>query len=416
VSREATAGAGRGRVKQHRTAASPCFHGGAFFEAIGEEFDDLSRRAAIVNADVLDAPFPPSPRVLAALDEDLGWLARTSPPVHAEGLRRVLARVRGVPESSFAVGAGSSDLIFRAFARWLSPRSRVLVLDPSYGEYAHVAAHVVGATVERFELSPRDGFALDLDRWSRRVHDGAFDLVVLVHPNNPTGTVLQPSELGSLLDAIPERTLAWVDEAYVDYAGAELSVEARAAASRNVVVCKTLSKAYALSGLRVAYLVGPEPRVADLRRATPPWCVGLPAQVAAVAALESDAWYRERRAQVHAWRRELLGELERDLRGRGVILFDSCANWLLLQLPDGGATARAVVERCRGRGVFLRDAGATSEVLADRFVRIAVRTPQENRRIVAAISEVMAECSEPKRRGPSRPNRNGRTTTVETRP
>ncbi len=380
-----------------RPATSPapapaCFHGGAFFEAIGDEFDHLSRRAAIVNADVLDAPFPPSPRVLAALGADPGWFARTSPPVHAEGLRRVIARTRGVSEANVAVGAGSSDLIFRAFGRWLTSRSRVLVLDPSYGEYAHVAEQVVRATVERFELSPRDGFALDLERLARRIDDGAFDLVVLVHPNNPTGTVLRRPALERFLARIPERTIAWIDEAYVDYAGPALTVEAVAAASRNVVVCKTLSKACALSGLRVAYLVGPEPLVQDLRRATPPWCVGLPAQVAAVAALESEEWYRERRAQVHAWRAELKRELDLELRERGVEVLDSCANWLLLRLPedDRGTDsppppAARLVASCRARGVFLRDAGATSRVLAGRFVRVAVRTPPENRQIVAAL-------------------------------
>jgi histidinol-phosphate/aromatic aminotransferase/cobyric acid decarboxylase-like protein len=324
--------------------------------------------------------------------------------VHAEGLRRVVARVRGIPAASVALGAGSSDLIFRAFTRWLSPRSRVLVVDPSYGEYAHVAEQVVGATVERFELAVRDRFALDLDALSRRISDagangGAFDLVVLVHPNNPTGTVLQRPELEEFLARLPPCTIAWIDEAYVDYADPKLTVEAKAAASRNVVVCKTLSKAYALSGMRVAYFVGPESLVADLRCATPPWCVGLPAQVAAVAALESEEWYRGRRARVHAWRAELRRDLERALQGSGAELFDSCANWLLLRLPEpaGGTCASAatrLVERCRRRGVFLRDAGASSRVLADRFVRIAVRTPPENRRIVAAIRAALEEPGE----------------------
>jgi histidinol-phosphate/aromatic aminotransferase/cobyric acid decarboxylase-like protein len=403
-------------------AAAACFHGGAFFEAIGEEFDDLARRRSIVNADVLDAPFPPSPRVRAALGQDLGWLARTSPPVHAEGLRRVLARVRGIPEANLALGAGSSDLIFRAFTRWLSPRSRVLVVDPSYGEYAHVVEHVVGATIDRYELSVRDRFALDLERLSQRLRPSvarsgsgrssgdAVDLIVIVHPNNPTGTVLQRPALEHFLDRLPERTIAWIDEAYVDYADPELSVEAKAAASRQVVVCKTLSKAYALSGMRVAYLVGPEPLVADLRRATPPWCIGLPAQVAAVAALESESWYRRRRRQVHAWRAELRRDLDVALEGSGILVLDSCANWLMLRLPEGGSIQRngapsrntngaplekspatRLVDRCRQSGVFLRDAGATSRVLADHFVRIAVRTPRENRRIVAAIRAAVRE-------------------------
>jgi histidinol-phosphate/aromatic aminotransferase/cobyric acid decarboxylase-like protein len=364
---------------------SPCFHGGSFFAAIGDEFDDLSRRRRVVNADVLDAPFPPSPRVRAALRADLAWLMRTSPPVHGEGLRRVVAEMRGLPEESIALGAGSSDLIFRAFTRWLTRRSRVLVPDPTYGEYAHVAGQVVGASLERFELSPRDGFALDLDALARRVRDGRFDLVVVVNPNNPTGGVVPREPLERFLAGLPRRTIAWVDEAYVEYAGPGLSVERAAASSRRVVVCKSLSKGFALSGMRVAYLVGPPPLAAELRHATPPWCVGLPAQVAAVAALKSEAWYARRRARVHQWRASLRRALASSLAGRGVRVEDSCANWLLCFLP-APLRAAELVERCRREGVFLRDAGATSPVLGRGVVRVAVRTPAENRRIVAAVA------------------------------
>src|SRR5437764_8625693 len=97
----------------HMPNASPaCFHGGSFFEAIGERFDDLTRRHDVVNADVLDAWFPPAPSVLSVLQHHLDWLARTSPPVAAAGLEAAVAAARGLAEESVLVGAGSSDLIF----------------------------------------------------------------------------------------------------------------------------------------------------------------------------------------------------------------------------------------------------------------------------------------------------------------
>lgn len=84
----------------------------------------------IINADVLDAWFPPSPTVLATLQENLPWLLQTSPPTHAEGLIRVIARTRGVLEACILPGAGSSSLIFLALRQWLTSTSRVLLLDP----------------------------------------------------------------------------------------------------------------------------------------------------------------------------------------------------------------------------------------------------------------------------------------------
>ena len=87
-------------------APAKCFHGGAFFDAIGTDFQRLERRHEIINADVLDAWFPPSPKVLAALQADLGWLLRTSPPTSCEGLARTIARARGVSRGMHFAGGG----------------------------------------------------------------------------------------------------------------------------------------------------------------------------------------------------------------------------------------------------------------------------------------------------------------------
>src|SRR5439155_7199861 len=101
-----------------------CFHGGAFFASIGERFETLDRSREIINADVLDAWFPPAPSVLTALEEHLPWLLRTSPPTSCKGLIETIAEVRGVAPHTILPGAGSSDLIFRALRHWLTPRSK----------------------------------------------------------------------------------------------------------------------------------------------------------------------------------------------------------------------------------------------------------------------------------------------------
>src|ERR1700721_1520770 len=134
-----------------------CFHGGASFDAIGTDFETLEHRNSIVNADVLDAWFPPSPIALNALHEHLPWLMRTSPPAQCEGLRRAIARHRGVSEENILPGAGSSALIYLAFRHWLNRNSRVLVLGPMYGEYVHILENVIGCQVDRMVLPRRDG-------------------------------------------------------------------------------------------------------------------------------------------------------------------------------------------------------------------------------------------------------------------
>src|ERR1043166_8153720 len=115
----------------HDAVPAPhCYHGGAFWDAIGEELDDLARGAGIINADVLDAWLDPAPNVIERLANHLPFAIRTSPPTNADGLAQVIARSRGVPPQSVLPGAGSSDLIFAGLGRWIRPDSRVLMLDP----------------------------------------------------------------------------------------------------------------------------------------------------------------------------------------------------------------------------------------------------------------------------------------------
>src|SRR5260221_12693846 len=90
------------------TSNNACFHGGAFFESIGPRFRTLERRKEVINADVLDAWFPPSPKVVTALMEHLPWLLQTSPPADAGGLVDIISETRGIPPESLMAGPGSS--------------------------------------------------------------------------------------------------------------------------------------------------------------------------------------------------------------------------------------------------------------------------------------------------------------------
>jgi histidinol-phosphate/aromatic aminotransferase/cobyric acid decarboxylase-like protein len=204
----------------------------------------------------------------------------------------------------------------------------------------------------------------------------------------------------------------WIDETYVDYVGSEQSLEGLASRSRQIVVCKSMSKVYALSGLRAAYLCGPPDVIADLRALTPPWAVGLPAQVAAVRALEEGDYYRQRYAETHRLRERLRQGIVR----LGLDPVPGVANFLLVHLPEirdrgntaspatgapwtpaAGAlattgapatlTAPALLARCRARGLFLRDTASLSRRLQDRAFRIAVKDAATIPRMLAILRD-----------------------------
>ncbi|NIR50121.1 aminotransferase class I/II-fold pyridoxal phosphate-dependent enzyme [candidate division KSB1 bacterium] len=362
-----------------------CFHGGAFFEYIGEDFGQLERRRSIINADVLDAWFPPSPKVTGALQEHLPWLLQTSAPTGCSGMIETIARARGVKPECVLPGAGSSSLIYRAFKQWLNPATRVLVLDPTYGEYAFVAEQVIGCNVDRLRLHRGDDYGLDLGELETKFKND-YDLIVLVNPNNPTGQHIPHANLEALLQAAPVTTRIWVDETYVEYAGPNQSLEQFAADSENVVVCKSMSKAYALSGVRSAYLCAGPHIIEELQALSPPWAVSLPAQVASVMALQDPEYYAERYAETHSLRVQLISNLKSVAQ---MDVVPSTTNFILCHLPKSLPDSVTILEMCKQRGLFLRNPASMGSQLGSHALRIAVKDADTNCRMVEVLEQIL---------------------------
>jgi histidinol-phosphate/aromatic aminotransferase/cobyric acid decarboxylase-like protein/GNAT superfamily N-acetyltransferase len=361
-----------------------CTHGGAFWEVLGNDFADLSRARNVVNADVLDAWFDPAPEVVSALQANLPLLLRTSPPTRAEGLIRAISRARKVPEECVITAAGSSALIFLALRSWLNPGSRVLLLDPMYCEYGHVANSIVGCTVDSIVASREDRFVMDLGHVAERLANG-YDLVILVNPNSPTGTLLPPDRVKKLFSQF-ERTRFLIDETYLEFAGVENSVEQFAAESKNAFVCKSMSKVYALSGARVAYMIGPEAEIVTLGTLLPPWAVSLPAQVAAVAALSAGKYYATQYQRTALLRDELTADL---LERCGIVAYESVTNCLLCELPANAPDAAEIVLQARDQNVFLRTGQGIHRSLGPRTIRIAVKNREMNQEMIRVLERLV---------------------------
>jgi histidinol-phosphate/aromatic aminotransferase/cobyric acid decarboxylase-like protein len=296
-----------------------------------------------------------------------------------------IADARGVRPQNILPGGGSSDLIFRAFREWLTPASRALILDPTYGEYAHVLEHVIGCRVDRFTLGRENNYEVDLRSLEEQLANG-YDIVVLVNPNSPTGRHVDRVALQRVLSRVPPQIRVWVDETYVEYAGPGQSLEAFAASSENVIVCKSMSKVYALSGARAAYLCAAPHQLEELRAVTPPWVVSLPAQVAAVNALRDPQYYAARYRET-AW---LRAGLAAGLKELGWAVLPGIANFLLCHLPKDGPSAVSIAAACRRRDLFVRDAAPMGTQLGTNALRIAVKDAATNRKMLEILGEVCA--------------------------
>jgi len=148
-----------------------------------------------------------------------------------------------------------------------------------------------------------------------------------------------------------------------------------------------MSKVYALSGLRCAYLCASPHLLEQLRAISPPWAVSLPAQVAAVAALQDDHYYAERYRQTDALRAQL-GDALSSIPS--IDLVPGRANFLLCHLPEDGLSAAVVDSRCRERGLFIRDASTMGASVGRHAIRIAVKERPTIDRMVNTLSRVLS--------------------------
>jgi histidinol-phosphate/aromatic aminotransferase/cobyric acid decarboxylase-like protein/adenosyl cobinamide kinase/adenosyl cobinamide phosphate guanylyltransferase len=307
-----------------------------------------------------------------------------------EAMAGALGRVGSYPDEREAVaalaarhGRGTDEVLatngsaeaFWLLAHALRPRGAVVV-HPSFTE-PEAALRAAGHRVERAFRDPGD-FALDPS-----TVPGDADLVVLGNPNNPTGT-LDPAGVMVRL-ARPGRVLV-VDEAFMELVPGEPETLAGRAAP-GLVVVRSLTKLWSLAGIRAGYLLGPPEIVAAARSARQPWSVNGPACAALAAwarrtAADGGAEARAIAERVAASRRELTAALA---ALPGVRVWPSAANFLLLRVPDGAAARAGLAER----GIAVRRADTFPGLDGDHL-RVAVRRPLDNRRLVEALREVLA--------------------------
>lgn len=356
-------------------------HGGDFFQAIGLDFRHIDAASDIVSADVLDAWYKPSPTILDALRANFDWLVATSPPDHSEGLIAEIATARGLDPTTIVAGTGTYGLMFSVLPKLVDERG-IAVLDPMYGEYAQIGENVIGCEVRRFEL-PLDTCKVDVARLAAFATGSS--VLAIVNPNSPTGVAMKRSEIESLLAAMPSDVTLWIDETYIDFlsnwTGGNESAEQLVARYPNLVVSKSMSKFYALSRLRVGYLVASPDKIADWQRHNPPWSVGTMGQLAAILALRDKAYYDGKASETHALREALAGEIEGRVPCR---IVPSMVNFLLVRLAQ--PRAAELVAHCAAQNVFIRDCGSVSSRFINDTVRIAVKTESQNLKTLDAMS------------------------------
>ena len=341
----------------------------------GEQPDDPD----VAKLNTNENPWAPSPavaRTLAAFD--IARLRRYPAP-YADGFRRAAAEVIGTRPERIIATNGGDELLRLAITTFLEPGRALATTRPSYSLYPVLAAVQDCPTVE-FALTDEGELPDDL---AEQANAAGAGLLCIVNPHAPTGRLYARSRLADLAERFEGVLL--VDEAYVDFVDPALSHDTVSLVSEhdNVLLLRTLSKGYALAGLRLGFGVGCEALLEPmLTKTRDSYNVDLLAQEVATAAISDRAWATDNHAKVRAGREALAAAL----RARGLDCPPTQTNFLLARLPSG-IDARAVKDALATKGILVRWFDA--EGLRDAL-RISVGTEAEHDRLLAALDAQLA--------------------------
>ena len=333
--------------------------------------------AGLVKVDTMENPFRLPDDLRKQLGERLAEVALNRYPAErGDVLRAELAKHARMPEGcDIMLGNGSDELISLLTLAADVPGNVVMAPLPGFVMY-EMSAKLQGLKFVGVPLTP--DFELDGPAMLAAVREHQPALLYIAYPNNPTANLWDDSIVDAIIEAAPG--LVVIDEAYQPFAARD-SLD-RLKRHEHVLLMRTMSK-FGLAGVRIGYMMGRRPLIAEIDKLRPPFNVSVLNCEAALFALEHVAEYAKQAATIRAEREKLYGEIA---KLPGVHPFPSEANMILVRVPD----AKRVFEGMKARGVLIKNVSGLHPLLAN-CVRITIGTPEENPLTLAALGSALQD-------------------------
>ena len=345
----------------------------------GKPIEEVEREYGLKNAIKMasnENALGPSPKAVAAIRKNISKIHRY-PDGGCFYLRNKLAKTLKVPTESLIFGNGSDELLVFAVRAFVGRGDEVIIADPTFLIY-EIATQVEDGTIVKV---PMKNFHYDLDGMKSRISDRT-KIIFIANPDNPVGTYVSETALLKFLKSVPENIIVVLDEAYYEFAAVKKDYPDSIKfldSFKNLIVARTFSKAYGLSGLRVGFAVVSPDIAAALNKVREPFNVNLLAQAAAVAALDDKAHLKKTLAMVAQGRQYLTSELKKiDIK-----VVETATNFILADL---GRDAGGIYEKLLKKGVIVRPMGVWG---LKNFIRVTIGKPLENKRFVEELKKIM---------------------------
>jgi threonine-phosphate decarboxylase len=366
--------------------ASPCKK--RRFVSHGGDVWGFSRKHNIPVERLLDFSAPinylgASPKAVEAIKKS-AELVKFYPDPNPVELRRELAEYVGkVSPANIIIGNGSTELIYM-IPEFFSPNFKAIIPVPSFTEYEKATLRVHGEPI--FIKLPED-FSLNLESIKEAVTSDTR-IVFVCNPHSPSGTLYDKQTILELVNFCHKnKIVTCVDENYIEFSesGEDCTVDSYVKKYDNLFVIRSLTKFYAMPGLRFGYAVADQDFICALQDVRQPWSINSLAAFAARAALKDTEFIEKTRSSIAREK----AQLARMMKEIGVLqVFPSETNFLLVKILNKKTTSTALRENVAKEGILIRDC-STFVGLDDSYFRVSVRSSEENRKLVKALKEAL---------------------------
>jgi threonine-phosphate decarboxylase len=366
-------------VRDNVKNLKPCVHGA---EVLG-----AAEESGLLPQEILDFsssvnPLGPSKRALDAAKGAFSQIA-AYPDSNSNELRQIIANHFGINRGNIVVGNGSTELMYLFAEVFMKKGDKAVMPAPTFGEYASAVCKTGEAT--KFVKLGKT-FTVEPESFKRNMIGAK--LVFLCNPNNPTSMLISQETLKDIIEtALAKDTLVFLDEDFLEFVEAEksLSMINKIDKYPNLFVLRSFTKIYGLTGLRVGYGIANPDIINVLSSAKIPWNINCIAQAAAVAALKDEQHLHVTLELIRKEKAWLMGEFG---KFSGFKFTEPDANFFFIDVRKSGFTAAELKSKMLKQGILIRDC-TSFKGLDEFYVRVAVKTHQENERMLSAFRRIV---------------------------
>ena len=346
----------------------PVIHGGNYSNF--EQDSDILDFSSNIN------PLGPSPQALKSIWNNIKTISKY-PDSDSKSLKKTLEKFTKIPSSQIVVGNGATEIIYNFGKSFLSEKTPVLIPIPTFGEYES-AAKLAGAKINYFKTMDLKN---DINKFISKIPK--HGCIFVCNPNNPIGYLLSKNDLEKIVkNAKKKKTLVFLDECFIELVPRNNeSLISSLKRFDNLIILRSLTKSFALAGMRIGYAVGPKRLISILNNIKIPWNVSYLAQFAAIASLETPKYLDKSKKLIQKESNFLKNKIS---KLENFQCSNSTANFILVKSKINSATLQ---KKLLEKNLLIRDC-SNFKGLNSEYIRIAVKTRKENLKLIKALEEI----------------------------